>query len=49
MILSDDCSVFQAEIFAILKAIEAIAGGPTSESESYMIFVDMIVRECKES
>ena len=38
--LNDDCSKSQAEIFAILKAIEAIAGGPTSDSVSYMIFVD---------
>ena len=36
--LNDDYSVFQVEIFAILKAIEAIAGCPASES--YMIFVD---------
>ena len=32
--------MLQAEIFAILKAIEAIAGGPTSDSESYNIFVN---------
>ena len=33
--LKDDCSVFQAKIFAILKT-----SGPASNSESYMIFVD---------
>ena len=38
--LNDECSVFQAEIFTILKAIVATAGGPTSDSESYMISVD---------
>ena len=38
--LDDDCSMFQAKIFAILKAIEAIAGGPASDSESYVIFVE---------
>ena len=38
--LNDDCSVFQAKIFAILKATEAIAGGPASDSESNMIFID---------
>ena len=38
--MNDNCSVFQAEIFSILKAVEAIADGPTSYSESYMIFVD---------
>ena len=59
--LNDDCSVFQSEIFAILKAIEATVGGPTSYSKSYMIFVDsqaaialvwcksQLVCECKES
>ena len=26
--LNDGCSVFHAEIFAVLKAIEAIVGGP---------------------
>ena len=31
---------FRRIIFAILKAIEAIAGGPISDSEFYMIFVD---------
>ena len=31
---------FQAENFIILKAIEIIAGGSGSDSESYMIFVD---------
>ena len=39
--LSNDCSVFQAKIFAILKAIEVIAYGSTSDSESYMIFMDI--------
>ena len=38
--LNDDCSVFQAKIFTILKAIEVLAGGPVSDSESYMIFID---------
>ena len=38
--VNDDCSVFQAEIFAILKSIDVVAGGPTSDSESYMIFVE---------
>ena len=38
--LNNDCSMFQAEIFAILKAIKAIAGGHTSNSESDMIYVD---------
>ena len=38
--LKDDWSVFLAEIFAIFKAFEAIAGGPAADSESYMIFVD---------
>ena len=38
--LNDDCSVFQAEIFAILKSIEAIASGQASDSEYYMIYVD---------
>ena len=33
-------SLFQAEIFAILKTIEAIAGDHNSNLESYMIFVD---------
>ena len=32
--LNDDCRVFQAEIFAILKAIEAIYVGLTSDSGS---------------
>ena len=30
----------QAEIFAILKAIEAMANKLTSDSESFMIFVN---------
>ena len=38
--LNDDCSVFKAEILAILKAIEAIAGDTVSDSESYIIFFD---------
>ena len=38
--LNNDCSVFQTEIFTILKAIEVIAGGPTWDLESYIIFVD---------
>lgn len=29
-----------AKTFSILKAIEAIAGGPAANSESYMSFVD---------
>ena len=33
-------SAFQAEIFAIFKVIEPITGGHTSDSESFMIFVD---------
>ena len=37
--LNDEQSVFQAEIFKILNAIEAKAGG--SSSEYYMIFVDI--------
>ena len=37
---NDDCSMFQEEVFAVLKTIEAIAGSLTSDSESYMIFVD---------
>ena len=37
---NDDCSVFQVEIFANLKAIEAISGSLASGSESYVIFVD---------
>ena len=37
--LNDNCSVFQAKIFTILKAIEAIASGPALYSESYVIFV----------
>ena len=32
--LNDDCSMFQAEIFAILKAIKAIAGALALDSES---------------
>ena len=35
-----DYSVFQTENIAIVKAVEAIAGGPASDSESYRIFVD---------
>ena len=31
--LKNNCSVFQTEIFAILKAVEAIAGGPASDSD----------------
>ena len=38
--LNDDCGVFQAKIYAILKATEAKAGGPASDSETYMIYVD---------
>ena len=38
--LKNDCRVFQAKIFTILKAIEAIDSGPTSNSEFCMIFVD---------
>ena len=37
--LNGDC-LFQAEIFAILKTIEAIARGAFPDSESYVIFVD---------
>ena len=37
--MNDGCSVFQAEISVILKAIEAVVGGPASVSELYMIFV----------
>ena len=32
--------MFQGKIFAILRAIETIAGGPGSDSGSYMISVD---------
>ena len=38
--MNDDCRVFQPDTFAILKAIEAIVGGPTLNSESYMMCVD---------
>ena len=38
--LKEDCRELQTKIFAILKAIVAIAGRPTSDAESYMIFVD---------
>ena len=38
--LNYDCSVFRVEIFAILKAIKAISGGPTSDAESCIISVD---------
>ena len=38
--LNDNSNVFQLEIFAILKAIKVITVGLTSDSESYMIFVD---------
>ena len=31
---------FRRTFFLILKAIEAIAGGPTSDAKFYMIFVD---------
>ena len=40
--LNDDCSMFQSKIFAILKAIEAIDGDPTSDSWFYVIFVDSL-------
>ena len=32
--LKDNCSVIKAEIFSTLKAIEAMAGGFTSDSKS---------------
>ena len=34
--------MFQAEIFAILRAIEAIAGSSASDLELYMIIVDSL-------
>ena len=37
--LKDDHGVFQAEIFAILKHIKAIAGRSTSDSESSLTVV----------
>ena len=37
--LMNYCSVFQAEIFAVLKAIETIADGFALDLESYMIFI----------
>ena len=38
--LNNDYSVFQSDIFAILRAIKAISGGHALNSESYVNFVD---------
>ena len=44
--LKNVCSVFQAEIFAIWKGIEAKAGELASDLETYMIFVESGCHKC---